>query len=162
MSKKARILVSALAAVVLLTVAGVATVAAKEKALLPQSGAVQLASTGDNQTAGLMARAAAILGIPEDELVSAFQQARQEIREAAFSKMLDKAVEQGRLTPDEAKAIREWWQQRPDVLNKGLAPRFFGKSGFGGHLRDLRGGQRMMGRGKGLNLNKTFQSSQLN
>lgn len=149
MSQKVKVLVSVLAVVVLLTVGSVATVMAQEeptpapeestKGLLATAVEPQIEpgksfdNVGDNTTAGLLARVAEKLGISEEELVNAFKQAQQEMREEAFFKALDKAVEKGRLTEPEAKAIKEWWQQRPEIMAKGLFPRAaFGIPALGG------------------------------
>ena len=107
MFKKRKIIVSVLVAVLapvlLLTVGGVATVMADEP---PQP-----------EASGLLTRVAEILDIPEEELVDAFDQARQEMREEAFTRGLDRALENERITQEQYDEIVEWWQQRPDVLD---------------------------------------------
>jgi hypothetical protein len=72
MSKKWRIIIAVLAAVVLLTV-GTASVA-----MADEPASTSNATTG---FPSLLARVATILGITEDELTSAFNQAREEMRE---------------------------------------------------------------------------------
>jgi len=67
--------------------------------------------------------------IPEEDLIDAFGQARQEMREEVFLNALDKAVEEGLITQEEAGELKEWWAQKPDVLDQGLfgnAFRFMG------------------------------------
>lgn len=106
MSKRAKILVSALVVVLLLTAGATVTVMAQEEKPTPPP-----------VRGVLIARVAQILGIPQKDLVNAFRQAQQEIRQETFARALDKAVEQGRLTEEEATKIKEWWQQKPETLD---------------------------------------------
>jgi hypothetical protein len=110
MSKKLKVLVPVLVAVVLLTVGITVPVMAQDDESAPE--------VGDK---GLLARVAAILDIPEEDLVNAFKQAQQEMREEAFIEALDKAVEKGWLTQEEADQIEEWWQQRPEIIDRDLS-----------------------------------------
>jgi len=125
MSKKVKVLVSVLVAVVLLTVGGAAAVMADDGS-----------TATDNETGrkGLLARVAENLGITDEELANAFKQARQEMREEAFIRYLDKAVEDGLITQQEANEIREWWEQRPEAIDC-LTPRcFLGKALLSRHM----------------------------
>jgi len=110
MSKRIKVLVSVLVAILLLAVAATATVMAQEEPTPPPEVGAK----------GLLARVAEILDIPEEDLVNAFNQARQEMRQEAFIRALDKAVEEGRITQEEASEIKEWWEQKPEVLDRGL------------------------------------------
>jgi len=101
------VLVAVMVPVLLLTVGGVATAMADESAPPP------VAVEGN----GLLARVAQILEIPEDDLIGAFQQARQEMRGEACLRSLDKALENERITQEEYDAILEWREQRPDVMD---------------------------------------------
>ena len=74
---------------------------------------------------GLIARVAEILGLEEDTVQDAFDQARGEIRDESVENWLDAAVEKGTLTQDQADSLQEWYDDRPDDL-----PRMFGR-GFG-------------------------------
>lgn len=130
MSKRVKILVSALVVVLLLTVGITATVMAQEEepTVTPEVGAKGL----------LLAKVAEILDISEGDLVDAFKQARQEMREEALIRRLDKAVEEGRFTQDEADEFKEWWGQKPEVLGPGLSACALGFPAlrnhmFGGH-----------------------------
>lgn len=116
MSKKVMALVSVLV-VVLLTVGGVSLVKGADETTTPPP-------LTDNETAlkGLLPWVAEILGIPEPTVADAFKQAEKQIKDEAFLKALDKAVASGRLTQEEANQLKEWWQQRPDVANLGIAP----------------------------------------
>ena len=119
MSKRMKVLVSVLVAVLLLTVGGTAIAMAQEE----EEPAPPVESNG------LLARVAEILDIPEEDLIDAFGQARQEMREEVFLNALDKAVEEGLITQEEAGELKEWWAQKPDVLDQGLfrhASRFMG------------------------------------
>jgi len=108
MSKKVKVLISVLAAVLLLTI-GTAT------AVMAQDNGSTANTTGAN---GLLARVAGNLGISQGELTDAFQQARQEMREEAFLRAVERAEEKGLIDGDEADEIREWWEQRPEAINR--------------------------------------------
>ena len=132
MSKKVKVLVSVLVAVVLLTAGGAAAVMADD-------GSTPTSNT--TSTKCLLARVAGKLGITEEELSNAFRQARQEMRQEAFIRALDRAVEKGRIAPEEADEIKEWRAQRPEVMDSGLLQRSFGfkalgsRHMWGGHNR---------------------------
>ncbi len=105
MSKKVKTLISVLVVALLLTV-GATTVMAEgeeETAPPPEAG-----------TNGLLERVADILGIDEEDLVDAFEQARQEMCEDAFTSHINQAVEEGRITREQADEIIKWWELRPD------------------------------------------------
>lgn len=125
MFRKRKVLVSVLVAVavlvpvLLLTVGGVATVMADDPTPPPEA-----------EANGLLSRVAQILDIPEDDLIDAFNQAREEMREEAHVRFLDRALENGRITQEEYDAIMEWWEQRPDVLDCPL-PNAFGAPALG-------------------------------
>ncbi len=121
-SKRMKVLVSVLAAVVLLTAGGATAVMADD-------GSVPTSNTAN--TTGLLPRVAEILDIPQEDLVNAFNQARREMREEACIRYLDKAVEKGRITEEEADEIREWRAQRPEVMDSGLLQRSFGFKALG-------------------------------
>jgi len=108
MSKKMKVLISVLAAILLLAIGGTAMVMAQEE---PEEESTPLAL--EAEASGLLARVAGILEIDEEDLVNAFEQARQEIQEEAFINRLNQAVEEGRITQQEADEIGEWWEQRP-------------------------------------------------
>lgn len=107
MSKKMKVLVAMLAAILVLGVAGTAVVMAQEPPPQPETKA-----------AGLLPRVAEILGIPQEDLVNAFRQAQQERRQEALHRFLERAVEEGRITQEEADEFLEWWEQRPDIANR--------------------------------------------
>lgn len=124
MSKRIKILVSTLVVVLLLTVGTAAAVMAQEEPT----------PTSEAGKRGCLARVAEILGIPQEDLVSAFKQAQLEIREQARIRALDRAVEKGRINEGEADEIEEWYEQRPEVLDSGVFRHSFGSPAFhGGH-----------------------------
>ena len=108
MSKKVKILISALVVAALLTVGATATVMAEgEDEDIPTV-------TEEETEDGFLGRVADILGIEREDLVSAFEQARQEIYEESFINRVNEAVEEGLITQEQADEIIEWWLQRPD------------------------------------------------
>ena len=129
MSKRFKVITVVLVAVLVLTVGATAVVMAQEEPT-PETG-----------KQGLLVRVADILGIPQEELVGAFKQAQQEMREESFIRSLDGAVEKGRLTQEEADEIKEWQEQKPEALDRGLMRR--GTFGFmAPRARHMLGGHR--------------------
>jgi TPP-dependent pyruvate/acetoin dehydrogenase alpha subunit len=156
MSRKIKVIISVLVAVVVLTVGSAATVMAEGEATPPPEAGAEC----------LLARVAQILGIPQEDLTDAFEQARQEIREEdcftpceqvqqrvreeasirsreqaqqkirdesgmrsyeqvqeqvgeeALIRVLDRAVGKGYIDEEEAEEIRQWWEQRPEVMER--------------------------------------------
>jgi hypothetical protein len=97
------------------------------------TGVVLAQDGNDSNSAGntLMAKVAAILGIDQTKLEDAFAQAQKEIRDEALTNYLNKLVEEGKITQEEADQYQQWWNARPDALNK-LGPGFeFGGRGRG-------------------------------
>ncbi len=106
MSKKVKVLISALVVALLLTVGATATVMAEgEEETTP------LPETGEK---GLLERVADILEIDKEALIDAFKQAQQEMMGDAFINRLNQAVEEGRITREQADEIIKWLEQRPD------------------------------------------------
>ena len=75
-------------------------------------------SDGEASGLGLIARVANILGLEEQQVQDAFDQAQQELRDERFEEMvgqrLDALVESGRITQEQADELREWYAERPD------------------------------------------------
>ena len=94
MSKKMKVLVSVLVAVLVFTIGGTAMALAQDEEEEPVP---EVAANS------LLARVAEILGVSEEDLTEAFKQARQELMqerwEEAFNQLLDKAVAEGLLIP---------------------------------------------------------------
>ena len=127
MSKKVKVLISVLVAILLLTVGGVTMVMAEgEEETIPPAEA---------SAKGLLERVADILKIDKEDLINAFEQAQQEIEAEAFINRLDKAVKEGLITQGQADeiikwwelrpddAIREWWELKPEVIKPGMFKR---------------------------------------
>ncbi len=124
MSKKVKILISVLVAALLLTVGGVTMVMAE--------GEEETAPPPEATAKGLLERVADILEIDQEDLIGAFKQAQQEMKEEAFINRLNQAVAAGRITQEQADeiikwwelrpddAIRDWWGQRPEVIEPGM------------------------------------------
>lgn len=53
--------------------------------------------------------------IDQEQLKDALKQARQEMRQEALENWLQKLVDNGEITQEEADQLLEWWQSRPDV-----------------------------------------------
>ena len=127
MSRKMKILVSLLVAVLVFTIGGTAMALAQE-----DEDEEEELVTGVEAN-GLLSKIAEILDIPEDELREAFAQAREELREEKFNEtfyqLIDKAEEEELITPEEAEAIREWWEQKPEALDPALLRRAFSFAG---------------------------------
>ena len=99
-------------------------------------GGIVYAQEGDEENASpkavLLEKVADKLGIDQQQLEDAFAEAIAEMRDEAQLKWLEKAVEEGWLTEEEAQQYSEWWQARPDVQFN-FGGRDFG--GLGGHGR---------------------------
>ena len=85
----------------------------------------------------LLEKVADKLGIDLQQLEDAFTEAIAEIRDEAQLKWLEKAVEEGLITEEEAAEYSEWWSGKPDIQ--------FGSGGFGQLERRGFGGPRMRG-----------------
>ena len=86
-------------------------------------------TASDEQRPGqeIMTRTAEILGIDEEALRNAFQQATQEMMTERQQERLQNAVENGLITEEEAAEIQAWWDSKPEAL-EGMGP-----MGGGGH-----------------------------
>ena len=106
MSKKVKVFISALVVALLLTVGATATVMAE--------GEEETTPAPEADAEGLLERVADILGIDEEDLSNAFEQARQEMCEDVFTSHINQAVEEGLITQEQANEIIKWWELRPD------------------------------------------------
>jgi len=68
----------------------------------------------------LLAHVADILGIDEQMLVNAFEQAQQELRSKTLDTKLQEFVQNGTITQQQADAYKAWIQSRPDVPRLGI------------------------------------------
>jgi hypothetical protein len=108
MRKRTKFLVVAIVALTALAVGLTTTVLAQD------SSGDQSGDNSPQQT--FTSKVANILGLPEEQVANAFNQACQEMQDEALEQRLQKAVESGQLTQDEANQIMEWWQNRPEAL----------------------------------------------
>ena len=80
---------------------------------------IALAQDGNDGEQGrrgaLLARVAEIAGVDQQVLEDAFKQAQKEMREEALDMRLQKLVDEGRITQEEANAYKSWLQSKPDV-----------------------------------------------
>ena len=63
----------------------------------------------------LLERVADKLGIDVEQLTDAFNEAVSEIQDEARLRWIEKAVEEGWLTEEEAQEYSEWWAAKPDI-----------------------------------------------
>jgi hypothetical protein len=87
-------------------------------------------SAGGEDTAAktFIGRVAAILGLEEAKVEDAFQQVRKDQQTEAYKEILDRRVEMGRITLEEAEEHYRWFQSRPDSV-----------TGSFGHTRSFMG-----------------------
>ena len=92
-------------------------------------------SDGDsNRSASIHSRVAEILGIDDQQVLDAFQQAAQEQREARIQHRFDDLVESGTLTREQADDMLAWLDARPSFSDSDTqSGRLFGRGGFGSH-----------------------------
>jgi len=115
MRKRFKLVTISLAVAIALTVGLTATTFAWGASGGGEEGGVCPADTFVSKVAG-------ILELEEEQVAEAFEQARGEIRQEIIEKRLQKAVENGLLTEEEAGGILEWLQDRPEAL-EGLKDR---------------------------------------
>jgi len=99
---------------------------------------VALAQTGsESQGTGktLWARVAAIVGVDQQKLESAFAQAQREMRDEALNNYLQNLVTQGKITQAQADQYQQWWKDKPDTSLSGPLGRGFGGHGFRGGMK---------------------------
>ncbi len=119
MSKKLKIVLALAAGVVILSLGG---------------GAIVMAATGSSTTSttttipatqcigafdnGAFTAAAATLGVTEQQLADAFQQATAQAQQQSIAAALAQAVTKGTITQAESTAIQTWLSQRPTSPTK--------------------------------------------
>jgi hypothetical protein len=81
-----------------------------------------------------ISKVANILGLPEQQVADAFEQAHQEMQDEALQNWLQKLVDEGKITQDEADQYLQWWEARPDIgLGLGDGFQLWGGCGQGHH-----------------------------
>ncbi len=103
-------------------------------------------NTAQNSTTNLMEKVAEIYQantgavIDPQELEKAFRQALQEMRTMALDEFLQKLVEEGKITQEQADEFKAWLQAKPDIFTEELKewlesrpdiPGLFGQNGGG-------------------------------
>lgn len=87
------------------------------------TGGVIWAQEGNTPDEGarhsMASRVAAILGLGEAEVEAAFQQAGREMQEDKFDMRMDRLVEKGQITEDEAVEAVDWYKARPENIGPG-------------------------------------------
>jgi hypothetical protein len=80
-------------------------------------GGVALAQGNDedNASESIYARVAEKLGIDRQVLEDAFAEAREEMQEEALDGYLQRLVDEGIITQEQAAEYKEWRQSRPDM-----------------------------------------------
>lgn len=87
--------------------------------LVASAPAIALAQEGElpERQGALIAQVAEILGIDQQELEDALQQAQMELREGNLDTRLQDLVADGTLTQEQANELESWLNSRPDVPN---------------------------------------------
>ena len=150
MSKKLKIIIVLMAGVAILALGDGAIVMAADNTT---------PTTTTTQSNTLFAKAAATLGVTEQQLTDAFKQSNMQAESQRIDQQLAQAVAKGTITPAESDAIKAWLTQKPTAPTKDTLkvwqdsqPKLTnpdalkGLLGFGG---------RMMGTACGANTNNT-------
>ena len=96
-------------------------------AVLAQGGG----DDGDSTSKSLASRVADILGLDEASVQAALQQAVTEARQERWQDRLDRMVDQGVITQEQADEYLQWLESKPEGIPHRRG--FFGRGGFGGH-----------------------------
>ncbi|HEY93959.1 MAG TPA: hypothetical protein G4O15_03340 [Dehalococcoidia bacterium] len=80
-------------------------------------GGVAMAQDSEesSQPDSLLGRVAAILGIDQQTVEDAFKQAQAEIQEEALDRYLQKLVDEGKISEEQAGEYKAWIEARPDM-----------------------------------------------
>ena len=101
---------------------------------LVTAGAVLAQESGSEEAPSrqsLASRVATILGLEEAVVKDALVQARRDIRDERIQKRLDRLVENGRQTQEQADELKKWYDSRPDGLAGALVGPRHRTFGFG-------------------------------
>jgi len=111
--------------------------------IVASTAGIALAQTPPGNGTGntLFARVAKILGIDQKNLESAFSQAQREIRDEKLDAYLQKLVDEGKITREQADQYKTWWQSRPDTPQLGPFGDMGGRHFGGGMMRGFGGGR---------------------
>jgi hypothetical protein len=136
MSRKLKIIVAVVAGVLVLALGGGAVVMAAGSTTTPTTSTAKQSNT-------LFAKAAATLGVTEQQLTAAYQQANTQAENQRITQQLAQAVTNKTITQAESDAITAWQAAQPKLTNPDALK---GILGFGG---------RMMGPSTGANTSNT-------
>ena len=80
-------------------------------------GGIAMAQDSEDESKpdSLMARVADILGIDQQTVEDAFEQARDEMQEEAMDRHLQNLVDEGIISEEEAAEYKAWLESRPDI-----------------------------------------------
>lgn len=95
--------------------------------LIGATAGVVIAQNQDETKTGtqtLMARVAQILNIDQQKLEDAFNQAAKELKAERLDAYLQKLVEDGKITPEQAQQYKKWLESRPNFQIPRQSPRF--------------------------------------
>ena len=111
MSKKLKIVMAVVAGVVVLAVGGAAIVMAA-------GSSTTQTTTPTAQSNTLFTKAAAILGVTEQQLTDAFKHANTQAESDRIDQQLAQAVTKGTITQADSDAIKAWLAQKPTAPTK--------------------------------------------
>ena len=158
MSKKLKIIVAVVAGVMILALGGGAIVMAAGSTTTPTT-------TSAAQSNTLFAKAAATLGVTEQQLTDAFQQANTQAESQRIDQQLAQAVTKGTITQAESDALKAWLAQKPTAPTKDTLKAWQDsqpKLANPDALKGLLGfGGRMMGTAGGADTNNTDLMTQV-
>jgi hypothetical protein len=85
--------------------------------IIASLGGIAMAQDSEDESKpdSLMARVADILGIDQQTVEDAFEQARAEMHEEALDKYLQNLVDEGVITEEEATEYKGWLEAKPDM-----------------------------------------------
>ena len=100
----------------------------------------ELGTDGDSESKSFASRVATILGLGDEEVKDAFNQARREIDDEAIQRKLGHLVEQGVIDQAQADQDLDWYRNRPEgipdlFLRPGIKRGPLLRSGLKSHLQ---------------------------
>lgn len=113
MSKKLKIVIALVAGVVILSLGSGAIVMAATSTTATTTATTTAAQCNGTVGNGLYTAAAATLGVTEQQLADAFQQAQAQAQQQNITAALAQAVANGTITQAESTAIQAWLAQKP-------------------------------------------------
>ena len=93
----------------------IASVIAALVLVMSLTGIALAQDTGDSSGQSLLARVAKILGIDQQKVEDAFDQAQTDMQNEALDNYLNKLVEEKKITQEQADQYKAWVQSKPDM-----------------------------------------------